>query len=227
MMEQLHQCKYCDRKFHKLSSLTVHLCPKKQRYLQIDAPHSRFALMTFQRFYELTTKSKKPKTIEEFIDSPYYIDFVRFGNYLVSIKPVNMSQFIDFVIHSGIKLKDWSQDFVYEKYIEDLIKRESDDVAVERSITTMEEWSKDNNTQLCDFFQSINLNEAAHLIKYGKISPWVLYLSESGDTLIKKFNQDHIKLIGNIIDPPFWHKKFNSKKDDVAYITELLEMAGL
>jgi len=226
-MDQNHQCRYCKKKFHKISTITAHLCPKKQRHLEIDTANSRFAFMAFCRFFELTTNSKKTKTIDEFIDSTYYIDFLKFGNYIVDIKPVNTSQFIDFVVLSGIKLKDWAQDTVYDIYIEDLIKKEPDDSAVERSILTIEEWCKKHNIEIPNFFNNISPNEASFLIRYGKISPWVLYLSSSGENLMTRLNEDHVRLIEKIIDPVFWHKKFKNKVDDVDYVSNLLKMGGL
>ena len=65
------------------------------------------------------------------------------------------------------------------------------------------------------------------MIRTGKISPWVLYLCESGGPLTDSFNQDHAKMIGSIIDPGFWMKRFKNNNDDVEFIRSLLEQAGL
>lgn len=220
-------CKYCGDKFHKESTVAKHMCVKKRRYMEADTPATRFGHRTFQRFYDLTMASKKPKTIQEFIDSPYYIDFVKFGNHLANLKPVYPEKFIDFVIKNGVKLKDWTKDFVYDTYVEDLIKKEPAESATERTIAEIIEWTTANNSNFSDFFKDISANEAAHLIRTGKISPWVLYLCESGEILQNKFNDDHAKIIGNIIDPGFWMRKFKNNQPDVDYIRSLLEQSGL
>jgi len=226
-MEQKFECKFCGSKFHKESTLATHMCVKKQRHLDLNTAGSRFGFRAFQRFYTLTTNSKKIKTHQEFIDSPYYIDFVKFGNHLDKLKPVHIEQYIDFVILSGLKMPKWTTDPVYELYIENLVKTEPPASAAERTITVIMDWCESKGVKFNQFFSSITANEAAYLIKTGRISPWVLYLSTTGENLMSQFNEDHAKMIAPIIDPGFWMRKFKKSDDDVDYIKALLEQAGL
>jgi hypothetical protein len=195
--------------------------------MDINTTGSRFGLRAFQRFYELTVNSKKSKTVEEFINSPYYSDFAKFGNHLANLKPIYIEKYIDFVIMGGVNLKDWTKDAIYYLYIEDLLKKEPATSAVERSISEILEWCKENDIPFKDFFFSISANEGAHLIKTGRVSPWVLYLANSGEELTSRFNEDHAKIIGGVIEPSIWMKKFKKADDDVKYIKEVLEQAGL
>lgn len=226
-MEQNYKCKFCGTKFHKETTLTTHMCVKKRRHMDIDSTGSRLGFRTFQRFYEKATASKTPKSTDDFINSPYYIDFVKFGNHLALLKPVHTEKYIDFVIMNGVKLKDWTKDFVYETYIEDLVKKEPAVSATERTVEEIASWCEENKANFSDFFNVVNANEAAYLIKTGKISPWVLYLASTGDNLMSRFNEDHAKMIASIIDPGFWMKKFKRQEDDVSYIKEVLEQAKI
>lgn len=227
LMKQENICKFCGSAFAKSSTLSTHMCVKKQRFLDLNSTGSRFGFRTFQRFYELTVRTKKPKTTEEFIDSQYYIEFVKFGNHLALLKPVYIEKYIDYVILNGVKLKDWTKDFVYDLYIEDLIKKEPAISATERTIEEIMAWCEKNNVQFNEFFIKITANEICHLIKYGKLSPWVLYLASTGGIVMDNFNEDHAKIVGSIIDPGFWMRKFKNSDDDVDYIKSLLEQAGL
>ena len=67
-MKQDFACKFCGTKFHKEDTLSVHMCVKKRRHQEIDTAPSRFGLRTFQRFYQLSVKSKTLKTADEFIN---------------------------------------------------------------------------------------------------------------------------------------------------------------
>ncbi len=225
--KQENVCQYCKKAFEKLSTLSTHMCVKKRRHMEIDTPASRFGFRTYQRFYELTMAAKKPKTQQEFIDSPYYIDFVKFGNHLANLKPVYPEKFIDFVIKNGVDLKNWTKDYVYYTYVEDLVKKEPADAATDRTITEILEWTATNNVAFNEFFSRISANEASHMIRTGKISPWVLYLSESGGSLMDSFTADHTPIISAIIEPGVWMKKFKQNGDDVDYIKTLLLQAGL
>jgi hypothetical protein len=42
-----------------------------------------------------------------------------------------------------------------------------------------------------------------------------------------RFNQDHAKIIGSIIDAGFWIKRFKKNADDVDFIKNMLQQAGL
>ncbi len=226
-MEQKFECKFCGHKFHKESTLATHMCVKKQRHLDLNTAGSRFGFRAFQRFYTLTTNSKKIKTHQDFIDSAYYIDFVKFGNHLDLLRPVHIDQYIDFVILSGLKMPKWTTDPVYELYIENLVKTEPPASAAERTIQTILDWSEKNTSDFKQFFSNISANEAAYLVKTGRISPWVLYLCETGSSLMERFNEDHAKMIGPTIDPGFWMRKFKKADDDVDYIRSMLEQVGL
>ena len=226
LMVQNFECRFCGNKFHRESTLSTHMCVKKRRHMEIDSPASRSGFRTFQKFYDITMGSKKPKSTQEFIESDFYIDFVKFGNHVVNLKPVYPDKFIEFVIRNGVNLRDWTKDFVYDTYIEDLIKKEPAEAATERTIITMAEWATEHKTNFTDFFKNVSANEAARLIRTGKISPWVLYLSESGGSLIDAFNDDHAKIVGSIIDPGYWMKKFKNN-DDVSYIKDILAQSGI
>ncbi len=226
-MKQDFDCKFCGTKFHKETTLATHMCVKKQRHADINTAGSRFGFRAFQRFYELTIKSKKLKSQEDFINSSYYIEFVKFGNHLALLKPVHPDKFIDFVIMNSVKLKDWTKDFVYDIYIDDMVKKEPANSAAERTIVEILDWCTANNVDFKDFFLTVSANEAAYMIRTGKISPWVLYLCSTGEVLMSKFSEDHSKVIGTIIDPGVWMKKFKKNEDDVDYIKLLLEQAGI
>lgn len=227
VMEQNYACKFCGTKFHKEKTLTTHMCVKKRRHMDKDSTGSRFGLRAFQKFYEMTTKAKHPKTMDEFINSPYYTEFAKFGNHLANLRPIYVEKYIEYVIRNQVKLKDWTKDDIYYLYVEDLIKKEPPSSAVERTIEEIVDWCSKNNTQFGRFFFDITANEAAHLIRTGRISPWVLYLAETGENLMSQFNDDHAKMIGDIIEPGVWMKKFKKLDDDVDYIRGVLEQAGL
>ena len=55
----------------------------------------------------------------------------------------------------------------------------------------------------------------------------VLYLSDTGGTLLERFNDEQIKMIQDNIDPPFWMKLFKNNKDEVAEIKETCVRANL
>ena len=190
------------------------MCIKKQRHLDKDSVASRMGLELFRRFYELNTATKNAKTIDEFINSRSSTEFIKFARRLMDLRPVDQSRFVDYVFRNGIKDRDWCQDNVYEAYIVDLLSKEPASRGLERSINTMNEWSEKYDLPFNEFFIHVAPAEATHLVKMGKISPWVLYLSTTSDHLWDRLSDEQANIISSVINPKIWKAKFELKKDD-------------
>lgn len=221
------KCKFCNKTFAQEKTLASHMCPKKQRHTDKDSFGSRFGFRVYQRFYALTTSAKTPKSFDDFVDSTYYLSFVKFGRYIAQLSPIDPDSFVDFVIKNGVKLKDWQSEFVYETYLADLLKKEPAERGVERTFIFLNEWAEENNCKYNDFFGVVSPTEATYLIKTGRISPWLLYLAETAEPLFERLNEEQYKIIEPIIDPTEWSKKIKKNEDDVAFIKQLLQSAGM
>lgn len=192
-----------------------------------DSVGSRFGFRVFQRFYELTTTAKKPKSLEDFIDSQYYTAFVKFGRYIADLKPINPDDFVDFVIKNGVKLKEWQSEKVYELYLEEYMRKEPPEKALERTMVFLTEWSTESGFSYNDFFRKATGAEAAYYIKTGKISPWVIYLAPSADGLLDSFNEEQYSMIEAIINPGVWTSRMTKSPEDAKFVRSVLEEAGM
>jgi hypothetical protein len=220
-------CKFCKKAFSSERTLASHMCVKKKRWADKDNIASRLGLRVFQEFYYRTTSAKKYKTLEDFIDNRFYIDFVKFGRYLVELDPIDSDDFVTYLIENGVKLRDWKEAYVYACYLEEKMKSEPVYRAVERSLATMENWAKENSDIYSNFFKKANINEVVYFIRSGKISPWVFYLAPSADRIMSNLNEDNIKIIEQIIDPIKWQVIFMSRREDTERVRETLLEAGL
>src|SRR5210317_1235475 len=102
-MPSSFKCEYCGKEFVKEKTLAVHVCEQKRRYLAKNEKHTQMGLMTYQKFYEFTQKGKATKTFEEFVKSPYYTAFVKFGSFMVNTAPIYPELFVEYVVKSGVK----------------------------------------------------------------------------------------------------------------------------
>lgn len=223
----MYICDFCKKEFAKEKTLVIHICEQKRRHLGKGEKHVQAGLLTFQKFYEISQKNSKLKTFEEFASSPYYTAFVKFGSFFVNTNPIYPERFVEWVIKSGIKLDHWCSDELYEKYVLELIKQEPADGAVQRSIKTMIEWSDKNNAQWEHYFAYANLNRIVHDIKEGLISPWLILNSQSGKAALQKMNDEQLEIVGPIIDPQFWKRKFKNYPADVELIKDVITEAKI
>jgi len=227
MIEQLYTCKYCNAKFTKEKTLSVHMCEQKRRFLQKDERRVQLGFQTFIRFYELCQKVTKPKTYEEFCKSPYYTAFVKFGSFVSNVKPLYPNKYIDYVVTSGVKLDHWCREEMYQKYAIDLILRERVETAMERSIKTMMDWGDDKGAPWNDYFRYASLNRAVMDIKDGKISPWLILNCKSGKDMMKRFNDEQLQIVFPIMDPNHWALRFKRLPADVEMVKEVTKEAKL
>lgn len=226
-MELNFKCEYCGKLFAKEKTLVVHICEQKRRHLSKDEKHVQAGLLTFQRFYEIAQKGKSQKTFDDFVNSPYYTAFVKFGSFLVNTAPIYPERFIDFVIKSGVKLDHWCRDELYDTYIQELIKIEPADGAIQRSIKTMMDWGDKNSAPWEHYFQYVNLNRATHDIKEGLVSPWLVLNTKSGKEMLKRMNDEQLEIISSVIDPQFWMRRFKSLPADVELVKDVIKEAKI
>lgn len=222
-MQLNYKCGYCGKSFAKEKTLTVHVCEQKRRHLSKNDKHVQLALLTYQRFYQISQKNQKPKTFDEFASSPYYNAFVKFGSFVSNTNPVYPDRFIDFVIKSGVKLDHWCRDELYDTYIEELIRIEPAEGAIQRTVQTMMDWADANNAPWNHYFSYANLNRITHHIKEGLISPWVLLNSNSGKDMLQKMNDEQLSIVSPIINPIFWKKRFKTLPADVELAKDLIK----
>ena len=189
--------------------------------------HVQLALLTYQRFYEINQRNSKPKTFDDFMASPYYNAFVKFGSFMSNTAPIYPDRFIEFVIKSGVKLDHWCRDELYYTFLKEIVRTEPADGAIQRTIQTMMDWADANNAPWSHYFSYANLNRITHHIKEGKISPWILLNSKSGKDMLQKLNDEQLEIISTIIDPIFWKKRFKTLPADVELVRDVIKEAKI
>ena len=222
-----YDCQFCGKSFAKEKTLSVHLCEQKRRWLNKDEKYVRLGFIAYKRFYEISMGDKKDKDYNHFSSSQYYTAFTRFGKYITEINAVEPEKFIDFVIKTSVPIDRWTKDVVYNTYIQEISRKETAERALERTILLMQDWGKENDKPFNVFFREISRPRAIHWIRSGRISPWVIFHCNSGIELLSNFNDEEMKLVEDIIDPSFWTRKFEVRSDDVKFVENILQKAGL
>jgi hypothetical protein len=223
LVEQPFVCVHCSKTFMKEKTLVAHMCERKRRALQKDEKRVQAGFLAFNRFWQLTQNNKKSKTYDDFADSSYYNAFVKFGSFINNISPLYPDRFIDFVIKSGVKLDHWCRDELYEKYLQEILKVEPVESAVQRSIQTMMDWADETGACYEHYFEYASLNRAVHDIVNGKISCWVILNSNQAKTMIDKMSDEQLIMISPVFDVKYWTKRFKERPADTALVLEILK----
>lgn len=219
-------CEFCGRTFLRESTVLKHICEYKQRYLQKDIQGNRIGFQAWVQFYKKNSASKKPKTYDEFIKSAYYTAFVKFGNHCVEINALNISRYADWLVKNQVRIDTWTTDTNYTKYLLEYIRTEDPLDAIARSIETTVKLAEQENILTKDYLRYGNKYKICHAVTTGKISPWMLFQSESGVAFMDKLDNTQVKMVIDYIDPEKWALKFHREPDNVNKVKSLLREAG-
>lgn len=203
-----------------------HACDPKRRWQDKDLTANRIGFQVWQEFYLKNTGTKKPKTYNDFIKSSYYTVFVKFGNYCVDIKALNVMMFANWLLKNKVRIDNWASDSNYNKFLIEYLKDEDPFDAVARSIESTMVLAKDAEVQTHDCLRYTNRNKLIQAIVNGKISPWMLYNSESGIKLLEELDPSQQKMILDYIDPEKWAVKFKRDSNVTGQIQVLLREGG-
>ena len=221
-----HVCEYCKKEFVRETSIQAHLCEPKRRRRERDEPGPRLGFQAYIRFYESMAGSARNKTHDTFCESSYYRAFVKFGHYCVNTRVINPDRFMAWLLKNNRKIDHWCSDKVYTEYLVDHLKVEAVDDALARAIEFGMDWSEKNTSPSHDCMRYGNTNVLCYAVTAGRISPWVIYNSESGQKFLSELDATQISMIWPYIDSDAWQKRFQDRPQDQAYAKNILKQAG-
>lgn len=221
-----YSCEFCKRSFLRESTVLKHICEYKHRWMDKDKQGNRLGFQSWLEFYKKNSTSKKQKTYEEFIRSAYYTAFVKFGSYCVDVNVLNVSRYIDWLLKNQIKIDSWCQDTNYTKFLIEYLRIEDPMDAIARSIETTINMASVERVLSKDYLRYGNSNKICYAITTGKLSPWILYHSNSGKEFLDKLDESQIKMVIDYLNPELWAIKFKREPEKVDEVKSLLTLAG-
>ena len=219
-------CEYCKKEFVRETSIEVHMCEPKRRRLAKDESGVRLGFLAYIKFYEQAQGSAKLKTYDDFCDSSYYLAFVKFGRYCVNTKVINPAQFMNWLLKNQKKIDRWCSDQLYTEYLLWYLTIEAVDDALARAIEYSIDWAEKSEHPAYDCVRYGNSNAVCYAITTGRLSPWVIYNSESGVEFLNSASSEQIAMIWPYINSDVWQKKFSDYLADQEYVKDILKKAG-
>ena len=178
----------------------------------------------------MTQGSAKMKSYADFVASPYYRAFVKFGRHMVAIRAVNPKVFIDWVIKENKKIDHWCHEAIYLEYLKGYMRKEAVQDALERALKEMQDYA-DSHPELkggfSDYFRYGNTNRICHHIVNGRVSPWIVFNCESGVGFLESLSDEQVAIVLPWIDPDFWQRKFQDYLADSEWVKQILKAANL
>ena len=221
-----YTCQFCKKDFVKETSLTVHSCEPRRRRQERSERGVELGFQAYIKFYEMTQGSAKLKTYDDFCSSPYYKAFVKFGRYCVSIRAINPARFMEWVLKQNKKIDYWCSDTVYTEYLAFYLRVENVNDALARAMEFGIDWSEKTGNPPHDCLRYGGTNAMVYAVTAGRISPWIIFNSESGQHFLGELNKEQIALVYPYIDVDHWQKRFQDYPADQEYAKDILKQAG-
>jgi hypothetical protein len=219
-------CEYCKKEFARETSIAVHMCEPKRRRMQQDEAGVRLGFQAYIKFYETMQGSAKNKTYDDFCESAYYKAFVKFGRYCVNTHVINPPQFMNWLLKNNKKIDRWCSDQIYTEYLTQHLLVEAVDDALKRAIEHSIRWEETTGHPAKDMLRYGNANALCYDITAGRISPWVIYNSQSGIEFLGNLSTEQVAIVWPYINSDAWHKKFNNYPADQEFVKDILTQAG-
>ena len=221
-----HTCEFCDKEFVREKSMLSHMCETKRRFSQRDFKGNMIGYQVWLDFYRKNTAGKKKREYLDFVKSAYYTAFVKFGNYCVDASVINVSRYANHLMENKIPVDRWASDKNYTQFVMQYLKDEDPLDAIARSIETTIDLASQDKIPTKDIFRYGNKNRICYNITKGKISPWMLYQSESGVKFLSDLDETQVKMVLDYIQPEQWAIKFKKNTDIIKEVKELLDVSG-
>ena len=219
-------CKFCNKSFKREKTLISHTCEQKRRHLNRNDKGVQIGLATYIKFYKFTQHVRTMKTYDDFTKSPYYSAFVKYGNYCINTKVVSIGRYSDYLIKGSKPLDKWCSDRMYSRFLDEFIKVEPVGDALTRTIEYSICWGTEKEMNSHDLFRYGGTNRILQAIEAGRVSPWVLYASQSGQEFVEGLSQEQISLIWDLVDPDKWQLIFNKNHEDFEFAKSTLKLGG-
>ena len=202
------------------------MCEPKRRRMQKDESGVRLGFQAYIKFYETMQGSAKNKTYDDFCESSYYKAFVKFGRYCVNTHVINPPQFMNWLLKNSKKIDRWCSDQIYTEYLTQHLLVEAVDDALKRAIEHSIRWEETTGHPAKDMLRYGNANALCYDITAGRISPWVIYNSQSGIEFLGNLSTEQVAIVWPYINSDAWHKKFNNYPADQEFVKDILTQAG-
>lgn len=219
-------CEFCKKEFARETSMAVHMCEPKRRWQERDERGVQLGLQAYLEFYRHQQGSARLKTFQDFADSAYYRAFVKFGRYCVDTRVINPSQFMSWLLKHNKKIDRWCSDQLYTEYLVEYVQVEAAADALERAMEYALTWAESNSAAPQDCVRYGNVNATCHAIVTGRISPWIIYCSNSGQEFLTNLNSEQVAMIWPYINSDIWQRRLSDYAADREWVTDILTKAG-
>ncbi len=220
-------CSYCTSTFKTEEGSKRHRCKRKAIAEDIGTAGLRRSYALFDFWFMYGGFSKKPKSMAEFQQSPYFDVFVNLDRKATSIYLGSALEYLRWLTDKRVPARDWLADRMIERYREDVAKGEDAVKAVIRSLEVAARHCDSKGIPISEFFGIVTPGELSSALEVGKISPWLLVTTGKLDDVLARMDEPNLERLSMIFDADYWMRRVEINPDAAERAAELVRSVGL
>jgi hypothetical protein len=145
--------------------------------------------------------------LERFIKGREYTHYTKVAEYLFNVHCPDIMQYINWAMDNHLKYKVWCNDDCYKEWLLDYIYKELPTDAIIRSLETLQKIATKHNIEVDKVYTIVYGMYLGNLVKMGRISPWFLYTTKLGNTMIANLSEDFKYYLRDYLNDAAWGVK--------------------
>jgi hypothetical protein len=154
-------------------------------------------------------------SVDTFKTSSLYSQFISFAKFVKQVHIVQPLLYIKIMVKDTIPPSMWKLPDAHGLYISKLNQILTPLKLVDISITTLYQYSDDNNINVSNVFDVITPNEVILMLQRHNLSPWLLLKSKKFINYLKySTNEEERTQLEILINFKIWHNKFSKHQSE-------------
>jgi hypothetical protein len=208
------ECKYCLKKFKREGAFKKHECESMKRHAMFRTKRGLVAYADYSTW--LGVKGFRNYGEEHFMDSKFFVSFIKFEIFSSKIALPCKKKFIEYMVELDIAPKDWANKQVYDHYIEEYETLLSPEEQATVCIETIHTLAQIFECEAHEVFLYIEPASVIQIVQAKKFSPWILLFSKRFKWLVNdEMTIEQRLILGKFIDYDKWGRTFERHPEEV------------
>jgi hypothetical protein len=209
-----YTCEFCDKSFAREKTLDTHPCIMRDRYNQRTKSH---VITAHELWKEINNLPSAFKAIEYFEKDKTYKAITDFTQYAEENNYTFIYDYGVWLLKNKIVERNWYKTEIYQQFLKQHLLTEHPREAVVRSIEYIA-----NMDELGKFFKTCQVGKILTYIETGRISPWLVLLSDNKNDFIERLESEKLTYFNKLVNIDVWlsrmkryEKSTNAIKNDL------------
>jgi len=212
-----YQCTYCHKTFIHEGWFLNHTCEMMKREEEIKTPTGQAAWLYYQKW--MKANKKKVEDIRTFINSRrYFRTFMKFAEFARRVRMNEIDNFMIIMKEKDIPPALWTNDQVYEIFLEHLDHIASPMELGEKTVDFLHQIAEQAGCTVSDAFDQLEPGEVMELIRVRKFTPWILLRSRRFGKYLQTLHDDDREQFANLMNSEYWRYKFETNPEIVKWM---------